>query len=112
MGVTPEAVEIISRKKLQYCRFADSNQWQFFDNIMLPDITLTFTESDGTIINQAGTDCSFPSREAWIAHYSKLFTTLQTIHVTSSGEFEQISPDEVKVIHPQSGNANSQTFFI
>jgi hypothetical protein len=98
MATSPEAAEIIRRKKLQYCRFADTNQWQLFDHIILPEATLAFFDSNGSIINEGGVDYSFSSREEFVTFFSKAFKDLQTIHVIGPGELEQTGPDEVKAV--------------
>lgn len=98
MALVSGAAEIIRRKKLQYCRFSDTNQWQLFDQIMLPEATMTFVDSGGSIIKHGELDFGASSREEWKDFCSKAFTGQQTIHLVGEGEMEQISPDEVKAI--------------
>lgn len=98
MDPSPETARIITRKKLQYCRFADTNQWHLFDSIFLPDATFVFVDSQGAVINEGGVDYSFSSTEQWTAHFREAFKVLQTIHIISPGELEQTGPDEVKAV--------------
>ena len=98
MAVSPEAAEIIRRKKTQYCRFADSNQWHLFDKIALSDATFTFVGPDGALINEGGVNYSFSNREDFVTFFQKAFETIQSIHNFGPGELEQTGPDEVKAI--------------
>ncbi|KAK7423698.1 hypothetical protein QQX98_000888 [Neonectria punicea] len=98
MAISQETKDIITTKKLQYCRFADSNQWDSFDKILTPDAICEFFESEGVIQNQGGVDCRFSSREEVVGFFSKATAGMQTLHVISPGEMEQTGPDEIKVI--------------
>ncbi|KAF7558195.1 hypothetical protein G7Z17_g17 [Cylindrodendrum hubeiense] len=98
MAPSQEAMEIITRKKQQYCRFADSNQWHEFDNIMMPDFTAEFFNAEGEIHVENNTEYRFASLEEWRGYFSKAFEQLQTIHIVSPAEFEEVSPDEIKAI--------------
>ncbi|CAM1500636.1 Fc.00g097980.m01.CDS01 [Cosmosporella sp. VM-42] len=98
MELSFDAAEIIRRKKLQYCRFSDANQWQLLDQIMLPEATLEFVDSSGSIISQGGLEFKASSREEWKTFCSKAFTDQQTIHLIGEGEMEQIGADEIKAI--------------
>lgn len=98
MTLPSGAAEIIRRKKLQYCRFADTNQWHEFDKIMLPEATMKFVDSSGSLVVEGGVPFNFSSREEWKTFFSKAFETQQTIHVIGEGEMEQVGPDEIKAI--------------
>ncbi|RGP81180.1 hypothetical protein FLONG3_717 [Fusarium longipes] len=98
MVVSAEAFAIIQHKKAQYCRFADSHQWERFDTIMLSDATYSFHEPDGSVIVMGDTTCSWSSREQWAAFFSNTNKDLQAIHTLGPAEMEQISPDEIKAI--------------
>jgi len=98
MAVSREAAEIIHRKKAQYCRYADTKQWNLFDTIALPDATFEYRNEGGAVISFGGVDCSFSSRDALIAYMTDSFKDQQLIHALSQGELEQTGPDEIKAI--------------
>lgn len=98
MAVSPEAAAIIQRKKAQYCRFADSNQWDRFDSIMLPNATFLFHNPDGSVITKGDIEYSWSSTKDWVAFFENEFKTMQTIHIVGPAEMEQIAPDEIKSI--------------
>ncbi|KAF4335674.1 hypothetical protein FBEOM_10474 [Fusarium beomiforme] len=98
MAVSPEAAAIIQRKKAQYCRFADSNQWDRFDSIMLPNATFLFHNPDGSVITKGDIEYSWSSTKEWVAFFENEFKTMQTIHIIGPAEMEQIAPDEIKAI--------------
>ncbi|KAK9416801.1 hypothetical protein SUNI508_09499 [Seiridium unicorne] len=94
----PSATEIIRRKKQQYCRFADTNQWELFDQIMLPEVTVEFVDRSGSVLTDGGVTWAVSSREEWKAFCIKIFQGLQTIHIVGEGELEQNGPEEIKAI--------------
>ncbi|CAG1959358.1 unnamed protein product, partial [Fusarium graminearum] len=98
MAVSPEAAAIIQRKKAQYCRFADSNQWDRFDSIMLPSATFLFHNPDGSVITKGDIEYSWSSTKDWVAFFENEFKTMQTIHILGPAEMGQIAPDEIKAI--------------
>ncbi|KAF5659806.1 sterol 3-beta-glucosyltransferase [Fusarium circinatum] len=98
MAVSPEAAAIIQRKKAQYCRFADSNQWNRFDSIMLPNATFLFHNPDGSVITKGDIEYSWSSTKDWVAFFENEFKTMQTIHIVGPAEMEQIGPDVIKAI--------------
>ncbi|KAI1047802.1 hypothetical protein LB505_012841 [Fusarium chuoi] len=98
MAVSSEAAAIIQRKKAQYCRFADSNQWDRFDSIMLPNATFLFHNPDGSVITKGDIEYSWSSTKDWVAFFENEFKTMQTIHIVGPAEMEQIAPDEIKAI--------------
>ncbi|KAI0842775.1 hypothetical protein F5Y06DRAFT_304475 [Hypoxylon sp. FL0890] len=99
MSVSPEVRNIISCKKQQYCRFADTNQWQNMSKLVLPEATYKFYESDGSLLNFEGVEYSFSSTAEWIRFFGgTLSPYAQAIHLVGPGEFEQIGPNEVKAI--------------
>ncbi|KAM6534490.1 hypothetical protein FALCPG4_004125 [Fusarium falciforme] len=96
MPVAPDVVALITHKKAQYCHSADSNQWQVFEKTFLPDATFVFVDAGDEVIN-VGREWSFSSRDDFVAYFSNSFKVQQTIHLVGPGEFEQTSPDEIKV---------------
>ncbi|KAG2413565.1 hypothetical protein HFD88_002754 [Aspergillus terreus] len=96
--ISSDTAEIIRRKKSQYCRFADSNQWERFKDISLPDATFVFVDPTDTVINTNGVDYQFASRETFLAFFSQAFRNLQTIHMVDPGDLEQTNADEVKAV--------------
>ncbi|KAK1534284.1 uncharacterized protein CCOS01_03036 [Colletotrichum costaricense] len=98
MAISPEVAEIIRRKKAQYCRFADTCDWDRFDTIMLPTLTFEAFDLDGSILILNGVPYRWTSREAWVAHFSEAFKVMQTMHLTDAGDLEQVSEDEVKAV--------------
>ncbi|KUI57239.1 hypothetical protein VP1G_04509 [Cytospora mali] len=97
MAISPEVAEIIRRKKTQYCRFADTNQFHL-DKIALPDATFKFVGPDGTILNQHGVDHYWTSSKDFVAFFNNFLDKIQSIHSIGPGELAQTGPDEVKAI--------------
>lgn len=98
MSVPPETAAIIQRKKLLYCRYADTNQLEKFDEVMLPDCKSAYYNADGTIYNKLGKDHVFPTLKAFQEHFTPHFARVQAIHVVGPAEFKFISEDEVETI--------------
>ncbi|KAI1205315.1 uncharacterized protein F4807DRAFT_471165 [Annulohypoxylon truncatum] len=94
--ISPEVRDIITSKKHQYCRFADTNQWQDMFKVALPEATFRFTKADGTFINEDGQDYNFSSTAEFIKCLGG--RNMQGVHLIGPGELEQTSPDEVKAI--------------
>ncbi|KAK6216084.1 hypothetical protein LQW54_003860 [Pestalotiopsis sp. IQ-011] len=93
--VAPEVAMIINRKKNWYCRYADTCQFEKFDQIALPECTYEY-QSDGAVITQSGFTYRWGSTKDFVDFFAKAFETLQTIHMVGPGDFEQISDDEVR----------------
>jgi hypothetical protein len=98
-AVPPEIAQIITTKKLQYCRFADTQKWERFSEIALPECTFEYWEGGKVIVDQ-GFTYSWPSTEGFTSFFSGAFKTLQTMHLVSPGEFTYISGDEIEAIFP------------
>ncbi|EKJ71994.1 hypothetical protein FPSE_07848 [Fusarium pseudograminearum CS3096] len=96
MSVSSEAYAIIQQKKAKYCRLADTQQWDKFDSIMLPNATYSFHEPNGSVITQDGVTYAWSSRADWTAFFNNANKDLQAIHNIGPAEMEQISPDEIK----------------
>jgi hypothetical protein len=94
---SPEIVNIITRKKAQYCRFADTNQWHLFDQVALPECTYEYC-SNGVVFAKAEFTYAWGSTAEFVGFFSKAFENLQTIHLIGPGEFEKVSPDEIKAV--------------
>lgn len=97
MRPSPEVTQIISEKKALYCRYLDTQQWHLFDQVMLPDAKWKVLSADDAL-EKEGMSPSFTSKDAFVAHFSELFKTVQTIHVVGAPEMEQVSPDEIESI--------------
>ncbi|KAI1088221.1 hypothetical protein F5B19DRAFT_24093 [Rostrohypoxylon terebratum] len=96
--VSHEVKDIITRKKLQYCRFADTHQWQNMSNIAFPEATFRVFREDGKFMNLEGRDFNFASTDEFtrfVGGYDKVMTS---VHMIGSGELEQTQTDEVKAI--------------
>lgn len=79
MAISPEVAEIIRRKKTQYCRFADTNQFHLFDKIALPTTTFKFAGPDGVVLNENGIVYSWDNLEIFCAAFTKAFETQQVV---------------------------------
>ena len=97
--VSPEVVNIITKKKQRYCRYTDTNQWHLFTKLALPECTYEFHQN-GKLIEHAGLSCKWTNTEGFIGFVRKAAETLQTIHLAGPGDFEQVSDDEVKAVFP------------
>ncbi|KAK9421562.1 putative Bile acid 7-alpha [Seiridium unicorne] len=95
--VSPEVAAVITRKKLWYCRYADTRQWHLFDKVALPECTFEY-QSNGEILVNAGFTYAWSSTEQFTSFFSKAFENLQTLHTVGPGEFEQVSEDQVKAV--------------
>ncbi|KAH8903544.1 hypothetical protein BR93DRAFT_931138 [Coniochaeta sp. PMI_546] len=100
-AVPPEIAQIITTKKLQYCRFADTHQWDKFDRVALPECTYEYS-SHGEILVDQGFKYSWSSTAEFTGFFSVAFETLQTMHLVGPGEFEYTNSnmDEIHAIFP------------
>ncbi|KAI1447868.1 hypothetical protein F5Y02DRAFT_415866 [Annulohypoxylon stygium] len=96
--VSYEVKDIITRKKQQYCRYADNHQWQNMFNIALPEAIFRFFKQDGEFFSSQGRDFNFASTDEFTKCLGEYNKASQTVHLIGPGEFEQAQPDEVKVI--------------
>lgn len=87
-----EVAQAMATVKAKYCRFADTQQWESFDQILLPDFE--FKMKHGNVVHD------FSSRHDWVTHFTELFRPLQTQHLVGPAELDQGSPDEVKAVVP------------
>ena len=85
-AVSPEIAQVITTKKLQYARFADTHQWSSFDQVALPECTFKYTDH-GELIVDHGYSYSWNSTKEFTTFFSAAFETLQTIHHIGPGEF-------------------------
>ncbi|KAI1390360.1 uncharacterized protein F4822DRAFT_233919 [Hypoxylon trugodes] len=99
MSVPPEVAAIITRKKLWYCRIADTKQWPDMVKIALPGAEFKFYQTDGSFMSFEGVDFNFSSTADFVKFYGEIFfPQLQTIHLVGPGDLEQIGRDEVKAV--------------
>ncbi len=100
-AVSPEIAQIITTKKLQYCRFADTHEWAKFDKVALPECTYEYSDHGEVLIDQ-GFKYSWDSTVGFTGFFSVAFETLQTMHLVGPGEFEYTTSDmtEVQAIFP------------
>ncbi|KAF9877712.1 hypothetical protein CkaCkLH20_04847 [Colletotrichum karsti] len=110
MSIVPyEAAETIRRKKAQYCRLADTNQWHLFPQIALPTATFKFVEvyNDGAperVVHQNGVDFDWPSLEGFLGYFSATNKHVDAVHMVNAGELEMArgdgasDGDEVKAV--------------
>jgi hypothetical protein len=100
-AVSPEIAQIITTKKLQYCRFADTHQWEKFDQVALPECTYEYSDH-GNLIVDHGFQYAWASTAKFTAFFSAAFETLQTMHLVGPGEFGYTKPDmdEIEAIFP------------
>ncbi|KAK3368461.1 hypothetical protein B0H63DRAFT_488503 [Podospora didyma] len=100
-AVSPEIAQIIQTKKLQYARFADTHQWEKFNQVALPECTYSYTDH-GKIIVDHGFTYRWSSTKDFTTFFSAAFQTLQTMHHIGPGEFNYTdsSLSEVLAIFP------------
>lgn len=84
MAVSPEVAEIIRRKKTQYCRFADLNQFHQFDKIALPNATFNFAGRDSEVLNENGIVYSWENLQTFCDAFTKAFADVQVVSVSGS----------------------------
>jgi hypothetical protein len=65
---------------------------------MLPSLTATFTNPDGTIAIEKGVRYEFNIRDEFVAFFRAAFETQQTIHTVDPGELTRVSADEISAI--------------
>lgn len=97
--VPPEIAQIITTKKLQYCRFADTHQWANFDQVAFPECTYEYSDHGEVLVNH-GFIYSWNSTGGFTGFCSVAFETLQTMHHVGPGEFTYINDDEIQAIFP------------
>lgn len=97
MRPSPELAQIISEKKALYCRSFDTQKWELLNSVMLPDAKWKVINTDGSP-RKEGTNASFSSLAAFVAYFSEMFKSLQSIHNLGAAEMEQVSPDEIKSV--------------
>ncbi|KAH6658091.1 hypothetical protein BKA67DRAFT_557126 [Truncatella angustata] len=95
--VSPEVAQIITKKQLWYCRFADTGKWDQFDKVALPECTFAY-HSEGNIFVNHGLTYAWNSTDEFTSFFKVAFEKLQTLHVSGPGEFEYVSEDEVKAV--------------
>ncbi|KAL4919659.1 hypothetical protein BDW62DRAFT_199674 [Aspergillus aurantiobrunneus] len=95
-----EVAETIRLKKSQYCRFADTRQWEAWGNLFIPSIKATFHNPDGSLITEGNTAFSFESRDELILYFRAAFETQQAIHIVGPGELQRLGEDEVSAVWP------------
>ncbi|KAL3477398.1 hypothetical protein BJX99DRAFT_125603 [Aspergillus californicus] len=93
-----EIAETLRFKKSQYCRSADTHDWETFASLFLPSLTATFTGPDGEIITENGVTYSFATRAEFVSFFRNALELQQTVHVVGPGELERVSEDEVVAI--------------
>jgi hypothetical protein len=98
-AVSPEIAQIITTKKLQYCRFADTHQWEKFAQVAFPECTYEYTDH-GVLLVDNGFTYKWNSTAEFTGFFSMAFQTLQTMHLVGPGEFTYLNPDEVEAIFP------------
>lgn len=93
MVLSPDAAEIIRRKKTEYCRFADTNQFHLFDKIALPDATFRFAGPDGNILNENGIVYSWENRQTFCDAFTEALANVQCVSVLGSSclSFDAVS---------------------
>ncbi|CAJ2506321.1 Uu.00g004510.m01.CDS01 [Anthostomella pinea] len=102
--VSPEVTDIIRAKMNRYCRSVDSKQWDLFNTVSFPDASFAYRNPDGSFVRAAlagqdsSVDYNFKSREEFLNFFKSTFDSLNTIHMVDGGDFEQVGPDEVKVV--------------
>ncbi|EOO00911.1 putative bile acid 7-alpha protein [Phaeoacremonium minimum UCRPA7] len=98
-AVKPEIAQIIQDKKLKYARYADTHQWEKFNEVAWPDCTYNYKDHDEIIVDH-GFTYSWNSTAEFTAFFSMAFSTLQTSHHVGPGEFTWVSCDQVDAIFP------------
>ncbi|KAI1637013.1 hypothetical protein F4809DRAFT_650161 [Biscogniauxia mediterranea] len=97
-AVTPETAVAINRKKARYARYADTKQWdKFEEEVALPDAQYDYQDVEGKTID-LGTPCKFASTKHFTAFFRPFFARLQTLHNVGPGDFTQTADDEVEAV--------------
>ncbi|KAL2848781.1 hypothetical protein BJX68DRAFT_276277 [Aspergillus pseudodeflectus] len=93
-----DLAESLRLKKSQYCRFADTHDWDGFASLTLPTLAATFTNPDGEVATEIGVRYEFSSRDEFVAFFRTAFETQQTIHIVGPGELTRVSEDEIRAV--------------
>lgn len=96
--VDTQTAERIRYRKSQYCRWADTNDWDKFDGLMVPEFTFDTVDEAGKDVVLFDVAYKWKSRAEWVAYFKAHFAEQQTMHMTGPGELEQVGADEVKAI--------------
>ncbi|KAF5641535.1 hypothetical protein F52700_3324 [Fusarium sp. NRRL 52700] len=97
-SVSPEDATVIHEKKAAYCRLADTNQWDKFADLILPNATFEFQNRDGSIVVEDDVRYTWSSRDEWASFFEDKNKDIKTIHIIGPAEMEQTAPDTVKAI--------------
>ena len=100
-AVSPEIAQTITTRKLQYCRFADTHQWDMFSQVAFPECTYRYTDHGALIIDH-GFKYEWQSTKEFTTFFGAAFETLQTMHHVGPGEFTytDASLSKVSAIFP------------
>lgn len=93
--MAPPSLEVayaITTVKAKYCRLVDTQEWESFDQVMLPDFKFKIKQGDSVT--------NLTTRHDWVTQFTEQLKSLQTHHLVGPGELEEVSPDEVKAIIP------------
>ncbi|SCN99727.1 uncharacterized protein FFB20_10977 [Fusarium fujikuroi] len=97
-SVSSEDATTIHENKAAYCRLADTNQWDRFGDIILPNATFEFQNRDGSIMVEDGVPYTWSSRDEWASYFKHKNKDIQTIHIIGPAEMEQTATDTIKAI--------------
>lgn len=97
LGEVPgDVATIITKKKAQYARFADTHQWEKFNQVALPECTYYYTDH-GKLIVENGFTYKWDTTAQFTGFFSEAFKTVQTLHHVGIGEFRWMNAQKTKV---------------
>lgn len=97
-SIDPRLADELRARNARMSRFIDEHQYDKLTDIVLPEFTNKLLDAGGKQFLVNGQSMDNESRDAWIAGLRERVGDKQSMHVFGPGEFEQVSPDEVKVI--------------
>ncbi|KAL4801808.1 hypothetical protein BDV18DRAFT_148206 [Aspergillus unguis] len=105
--------ETIRQKKSQYCRFADTQDWDSFRDLFADNASIVFSDANGITLKENKIPLSFPTPDEFVDHFAVAFSRQQTIHQTGPGElsFVEGKQDEVNAIWPVMYKCGSKSSF-
>lgn len=95
MGIAYEDRQSIENKKAQYCRFADTHEWDNFAALFTPDCVMEFLDANGQGFYDMGPHSTRPSARDLGNYLVQLRNVQQAIHMVGPLEFEQVDQDTI-----------------
>jgi hypothetical protein len=94
MPYTPpaSAIDQVRQAKARYCRYADTKQWDAFEDLFIPSPDIRILDVAGELV------VAFSSRDLFVAAARDYLAGAQSIHQVHNDELTQVSDSEISAI--------------